>query len=54
MITTSVMKELIHSHVTYGTPCHARGHLTLIPREAQDFSRGDNHSKDVALPTYFA
>ena len=26
--------------------------LTLIPREAEDFSRGDNYSKHVPLPTY--
>ena len=25
---------------------------TLIPREAEDFPRGDNHSKHVPLPTY--
>ena len=28
--------------------------LTLIPREAEDFPRGDNHSKHVPLPTYLA
>ena len=28
--------------------------LTLICREAEDFPRGDNHSKHVALPTYLA
>ena len=27
---------------------------TLIPREAEDFPRGDNHSKYVPLPTYLA
>ena len=72
---------LIHSHVTYGTPCHARGHsrsffhptfftvsatdlrerflhsgvfylALLIPREAEDFSRGDRHFKHVPPPTY--
>ena len=26
--------------------------LTLIPREAEDFPRGDNHSKHVLLLTY--
>ena len=28
--------------------------LTLIPREAEDFPRGDNHSKHVPLSTYLA
>ena len=27
---------------------------TLIPREVEDFPRGDNHSKHVPLPTYLA
>ena len=27
---------------------------TLIPREAEDFSRGDTHSKHVPPPTYLA
>ena len=27
---------------------------TLIPREAEDFPGGDNHSKHVPLPTYLA
>ena len=27
---------------------------TLIPREAEDFPRGGNHSKDVPLPTCLA
>ena len=27
---------------------------TLIPREAENFFRGDNHSKHVPLPTYLA
>ena len=31
-----------------------QGSLTLIPREAEDFPRGDNHSKHVPLPTYLA
>ena len=31
-------------------PCQRS--LTLISREAEDFSRGDNHSKHVSLPTY--
>ena len=42
--------SLTHAHVTYGTPCHARGHL--IPREAEDFPRGDDHSKHALLSTY--
>ena len=28
--------------------------LTLIPRVAEDFPRGDNHSKHAPLPTYLA
>ena len=32
---------------------HQRSH-TLIPREAEDFPRGNNHSKHVPLPTYLA
>ena len=28
--------------------------LTLIPREAEDFPKGDNHSKHVSLPIYLA
>ena len=28
--------------------------LTLIPREAEDLPRGDNHSKHALLPTYLA
>ena len=44
--------------VTYGTLCHAIGHQVLptqpLPREAEDFPRGDNHSKHVPLPTYLA
>ena len=43
-------RSLTHTHVTYAMPCHARGHL--IPREAEDFPRGDNQSKHMPLPTY--
>ena len=32
---------------------HQRSH-TIIPREAEDFPRCDNHSKHVPLPTYLA
>ena len=71
----------LYSHVTYGTPCHTRGHshsfshptlftvsatdlrerfllsgvfyLTLlIPREVEDFPRGDRHFKHVFPPAY--
>ena len=28
--------------------------LTLIPRQAEDFPRGDNHSRHVPLSTYLA
>ena len=49
--------------VTYGTLCHATGHQVLptlatallpIPRGAEDFPRGANHSKHVPLSTYLA
>ena len=36
----------------HAVPCQRS--LTLIPREAEDFPRGDNHSKHVSLPTYLA
>ena len=39
---------LIQSHVTYGRPLT----LTLIPREAEDFPRGNKYFKHVAPPTY--
>ena len=35
--------------------CHwspSASHPPLLPREAEDFSRGGNHSKHVPLPTY--
>ena len=68
-LAASASSFLIHSHVTYGMPCHARGHLhsltcdlrdamprqrslTLIPKEAEDFPRGEKHFKHVPPPTY--
>ena len=41
------------SHLTYGTPCRAKGH-SHSPKEAEDFSRGDNHSKHMHPLTYLA
>ena len=42
--------------VTYGVPCHSIGHEALptqpLPREAEDFPRGDKYPKDVPIPTY--
>ena len=42
--------------VTYRIPCHVIGHQVhshpILPREAEDFPRGDKHSKHVPLPTY--
>ena len=43
--------------VTYRTPCHAIGHQViptqpLLPREAEDFPRGDKHFNHVPLLTY--
>ena len=44
--------------VTYGKSCHAIGHRMLptqpLPREAEDFLRGVNHSKHVPLLTCLA
>ena len=46
------------TYVTYRTPYHASGHQALsiqpLPREAEDFPRGSDHSKHVSLPTYLA
>ena len=42
--------------VTYRTPCHAIGHQVLptqaLPREAEDFPRGDKDFKHVPPLTY--
>ena len=50
--------SLCSTCVTYETLCHAIGHQVLpiqpFPREAEDFPRGDNHSKHVSLFTYLA
>ena len=50
--------SLCRTYVTYRTPCHASGHQVLptqtLPRKAEDFPRGENHSKHVPLPTYLA
>ena len=44
-------RSLTHTHVTYGH--HATTEVTLhIPREAEDFPRGDRHFKHAPLPTY--
>ena len=44
--------------MTYRTPCHSIGHQVLptqpLPREAEDFPCGGNHSKHVLLLTYLA
>ena len=50
--------SLCSTCVTYRTPCHSIGHQVLpiqtLPREAEDFPRGGNHSKHVSLLTYLA
>ena len=50
--------SLCSTCVTYRMPCHAIGHQALptqpLPREAEDFPRGDNHSKHMPLLTYLA
>ena len=42
--------------VTYRTLCHAIGHQVLptqpLPKEVEDFPRGDKHFKHVPPPTY--
>ena len=48
--------SLCSTCVTYRAPCHAAGHQVLpnqpLPREAEDFPRGNNHPKHVPLLTY--
>ena len=50
--------SLCSTCITYRTPCHSIGHQMLptqtLPREAEDFPRGGNHSKHVSLLTYLA
>ena len=47
--------SLCRPYVTYETPCHVIGHQVLptqpLPRETEDFPRGDKYTKDVPLPT---
>ena len=44
--------------VTYGTPCRDIGHKVLptqpLPREAEEFPRGDKYLKHVPLSIYLA
>ena len=42
---------LICSLVSYGMRCYARGHLHFLPREADDFPRGERYFKDMPLLT---
>ena len=48
--------SLSSTYVTYGTLCHATGHQMLptltLPREEEDFPRGDRHFKHVPQLTY--
>ena len=48
--------SLCSTCVTYRTLCHAIGHQMLptqpLPREVEDFPRGDRHFKHVPPPTY--
>ena len=48
--------SLCSACVTYRTLCHAIGHQVLpnqpLPREVEDFPRGDKHFKHVPPPTY--
>ena len=48
--------SLCSTSVTYRTPCHAIGHQVLptqhLPREAEDFPRGDKYFKHVPPLTY--
>ena len=48
--------SLCSACVTYRTLCHAIGHQVLptqlLPREVEDFPRGDKYFKHVPPPTY--
>ena len=48
--------SLCSTCVTYRMPCHAIGHHVLptqpLPREVEDFPRGDKYFKHVPLLTY--
>ena len=48
--------SLCSTSVTYRTPCHAIGHQVLptqsLPREVEDFPRGDKYFKNVPPLTY--
>ena len=48
--------SLCSTCVTYRTPCYSIGHQVLptqpLPREAEDFPRGDKYFKHVHLLTY--
>ena len=48
--------SLCSTYVTYRTPCHAIGHRVLptqpLPREVEEFPRGDKYFKHVPSPTY--
>ena len=48
--------SLCSTCVTYRTLCHVIGHQVLptqpLPREVEDFPRGDKHFKHVPPPTY--
>ena len=50
--------SLCSAYVTYRMSCHASGHQILptqhLPRKAEDFPRGGNHSKHMPLLTCFA
>ena len=51
-----IYPSLCSTCVTYGTLCHAIGHQVLhtqpLPREVEDFPRGDRYFKHVPLLTY--
>ena len=48
--------SLCSTYVTYRTPCHSIGHQVLptqpLPREAEDFPKGDKYFKHMPPPTY--
>ena len=48
--------SLCSTCVTYRTPCHAIGHQVLptqaLPKEVEDFPRGNTYFKHVPPPTY--
>ena len=58
MLPLATYHSLCSTSVTYRMSCHASGHLMLptlsLPREAEDFPRGDKHLKHEPLLSYLS